>query len=614
MCGILGGHSITPITEPTALTMLSRLRSRGPDGAGIKLLDQGHTLLGHQRLSILDLSAAGAQPMSAQQGNLWLTYNGEIYNYPELRAELDSKGCHFRSSCDAEVILHGYSHWGVDVVNRLRGIFAFGIWDALQKSFFCARDHIGVKPLYYTTDPDHFFFASQTKALHGAPGFDPNVRVDAFGDYLSYGVVPWDRSIYEGVAQLPPAHILTWKDGQIETRRYWQLKCEPKIFDFDEAVTLVRDKLENAIESQLQSDVPIGTFLSGGIDSSLITAIAAKKIPSKLSTFTIGFNEEAYDERAYAKIAIEGLDTDHHEEVLCREEALALLPDLVESYDEPYALGSALPTLAVSRLANKHGIKVILGGDGADELFAGYLHHEKFHDRLKGRRMREHNAFFRRMNRLIRGISPPDPIGEYNLPAEGCLPSPAQKKLLTSDAASKLNADHRWRYRKFFRDDLAACTTAQNLDFHTYLVDEILGKVDRASMAYGVEARVPFLDLELVELAFSIDSSVIYRNRERKALLKAVAKPWLCDKVLTARKKGFSVPMATWLMQNGGQSRIWKILQSGSLASRGILDPDAVPPVLGEVDSVFTWQLYVAELWARRWLEGSLDASALLSK
>ncbi len=611
MCGILGRvSSDAPIDRAVFAGMLETLVARGPDGSGTQILDEGRVGLGHRRLSIIDLSDAGAQPMSNENGTIWLTFNGEIYNFRELRSELEASGHRFRSQSDSEVIVHGYEEWGDDCVTRFRGIFAFGIWDIQRRRLLLARDHLGVKPLYYTTDPRDFTFASQPRALVEDPTFERRLDLPAFRDYLAYGVIPWDRAIFRGMAKLPAAHRLVLEDGAVRIERYWQLRYEPTLTDATEAERMVRAKLEEVLHTQMVSDVPVGVFLSGGIDSSLVTAIASQHEQEVLNTFTIGFEEAKKDERAFANLVVELLKTKHHERVLDFTTARQLIPDLVECYDEPFYYSSAFPTYYVSKLAQSSGMKVILGGDGGDELFAGYTRYDEFH-RSMTQSWPDRLADGAR--RLLRGQRPLDPRSNPMLDYfryEGQLNGRAQRPLLAEAARRDLDPDVAWRLRRFYHPEYPPVAGAQVVDLHCFLADEILSKVDRASMACGVEVRVPLLDPELVELAFRISSDVIYHRGERKSLLKQSVRDLLPPTVLTARKKGFSTPMNDW-MRRGLLEHGTPLLLDGRLVAGGVLDRAGVAHLIANGSPKRVWLLLVAELWARRWLEDESNIGSL---
>lgn len=604
MCGILGTLQQKPSLTPDQFgRMLDTLAQRGPDGRGVQSLDNGRVLLGHRRLAIIDLSPAGAQPLCNEDETVWLTFNGEIYNYRILRQQLLELGHRFRSQSDSEVIVHAYEEWGRDCVRRFSGIFAFGLWDSRTSELLLARDPLGVKPLYYGQYAGRFTFASQPKAIVCDPAFTRQIDPDGWRDYFAFGYVPHDRSIFSAIAKLPAGHTAVLRNGTLHLERYWQLEYRPVIHDPRDAIAAVCDKLKEAVRAQMLSDVPVGCFLSGGIDSSLLVSLAHELIP-ELRTFTVGFREEASDEREYARAVAQHFKTRHFESMMERTQVEQQLQDLQEHFDEPFDPNGPMPFLEVARLARSNGTVVALGGDGADEIFAGYLRYDDFDcpawatGSLKSgwRKLRGWGLLGPRISRA------PD-AGRY-FAYEGCLPDDAQRHLFRDKFMKVAQGEAIHMLERFFPADIPAVAAAQYADMHLYLVDHILCKVDRASMAHGVEARVPFLDPELVSLAFQIPLSISYRHGERKALLKQVASQYLPNSVVSARKKGFSSPLGSWSdMQLAQWSQ--RLLDGGVLMQHGILRPDWSAG-LGILEQQYgirpRWLLLTAELWARRWL------------
>jgi asparagine synthase (glutamine-hydrolysing) len=589
--------------------MLDSLADRGPDGRGTKMLAEGRVLLGHRRLSIIDLSNSGAQPMSNEDGTVWLTCNGEIYNYRRLRQELIRLGHAFRSDSDSETIIHAYEEWGVDCIHRFRGIFAFAIYDSRSDKLFLARDHVGVKPLYYYHDEDAFIFASQPKAILQAEGFHAQVDPEAFRLYLAYGNVPAYKCIFQGVKKLLPGHRLIVQDGHVETSCYWTLHYQPLITSREEAERVVAEKVEECVVAQSVSDVPIGTLLSGGVDSTIQTGILVSSGHSMLDTFTIGFEEIESDERKFAQFVANHYRTNHHEALLPYKAATAMLPDIVEAYDEPFHLNGLFPMFALSRLVQRNKRKVVLGGDGGDELFAGYMWYDSFANHFV-KANHDQRGLPRLLSTLFRAPEgQKDPLSvffHYN----GFLNKASQSDWMgpvLGPPASDL--DVLSPLSQHWHPEYPPVLAAQFLDFHCFLVDHCLSKVDRATMACGVEARVPFLDPELVSLIFSIDHRITFSGGERKALLKRSLRRFLPTGMDTRRKKGFSSPIDAWVRR--GFSKLGKsFLLKGSLCARGILNPDTVESTYYDSGAGIQLLLLGAELWIRRWLEGDLKAAA----
>ena len=613
MCGIVGQiNQENSIDRSVFDRMVDSLQTRGPDGRGVELFNNDYVALGHRRLSIIDLSEHGRQPMTNEDGTVWLTYNGEIYNFQELRRTLVDKGHVFRSNTDSEVIIHGYEEWGDAVVSNLRGIFAFGIWDCQRERLLLARDQIGVKPLYYSSYGQSFAFASQPKAILEDPNFDRHLDYNGFSSYLAFGVVHQPHSVFQGLVKLPPAHYAVFEQRKLRTEKYWELKYQPSITRIEDAVEVTQKSINNSIGRQLMSDVPVGVFLSGGIDSSAIAEISARESGNTISSFTIGFKNPDKDERAYARITAEHAGTQHIEHELDEQDVTTQLRELIENYDEPFSPSSALPTTKVSQLAAENDCKVILGGDGGDELFCGYLRYDWFHNAtsITPRTI----ARYAIKTLIDRHYVDPirDPMSAY-FSYLGLLTMEEQKSLLTQQAYENINDNYVSRLAALYDRKLPAVTSVQNIDFHSYLVDDILTKVDRASMSCGVEVRVPFLDLEVVESAFKIDSKLHYQGKERKAILKRAISPYLDPRILSARKQGFSLPIKSWAKEAFtilGD----RFLLDGFLTSQNYISHDYLKQNLKNMTGNRLWQLLVAELWARRWLSGESMAGLFSSQ
>lgn len=606
MCGILGQvQDRGYIDEESFVKMLTTLSSRGPDGRNWKMLNDNSVALGHCRLAIIDLSEAGRQPMVNEDGTVWLTFNGEIYNFRKLRSTLEGLGHRFSSLTDSEVIIHAYEEWGDSFVTRLRGIFAFGLWDSRLRRLFLARDHIGVKPLYYWSSGKSIVFASQPRAIVEMPGFRREIDMEAMDAYLAYGYIPYDKAIFSGIKKLPAAHFMVFEGGSSKVSRYWQLRYNPLISDFQEGVSAIREKLSEVVTAQLVSDVPIGVFLSGGVDSSTVTSLAHEQIKEDLTTFTIGFDQAWKDERAYARIIANKYHTIHRERVLSVKDGKHLLSLFADIYDEPFSDNSGLATYFVSDFTRKNGIKVILAGDGGDELFVGYRRYDSFNE-MHG----TGSTWWNNVQRLFRSILTSSPRRK-DTPLEsyfgliGVLSDRDRSELLMRKEISRATE----LLQPFYLKEYPAVTAAQYIDLHTYLVDDILTKVDRASMSCGVEVRVPLLDYELVELAFQMDCGLQYRNNERKALLKSAVRHLLPGEILTTRKKGFGVPMSAW-MNEGIRETAVRLVAEGCLVERGIFSREKIRNILTRKHHVPIWLLFAAELWARRWIEGC-DQTAL---
>lgn len=593
MCGIVGEiRGEGSVDRARFARMLSTLEQRGPDGHGVRLLDDDRVALGHTRLAIIDLSPAAAQPMCNEDGTVWLVFNGEIYNYLDLRKRLSALGHSFRSRSDSEVIVHAYEEWGTECVSRLRGIFAFGVYDCAKRSLFLARDHVGVKPLYYHSGPDAFLFASQPRALLEA-GLARSPDPAAFSLYLAYGNVPAEHCVYAGMHKLLPGHWLLLKDGRMDVRRYWSVRYAPVIGDPVEARDAVRRRIEDSVNAQAVSDVPVGTLLSGGVDSTIVTSILAEKIGRDLSTFTMGFDAPESDERQFARLVADACATTHREGEMDCDAATRSLPEVIDAFDEPFDLNSLFPYHALARLVRDSGRKVVLGGDGADELFAGYRWYERWSGILQSRAPSWRRWF---------GAGQAPTSVERFFRINGYLDPDQQSRLAGRNLAPLSLTEILRPLSSHWHPEVPPVLGAQLLDFHCFLPDHCLTKVDRASMAHGVEVRVPFLDVDLIELVFSIDHRITFADGERKALLKNAMQARLPRGMDVQRKKGFSSPVARWLEQGlaaGGR----RLIEDGSLCRNGWLSSPAVRRDFDQLPHHIRLLLISAELWFRRWVE-----------
>ena len=568
MCGIAGvvwQDPDRPAERAVVAPMVAAIAHRGPDGEGIELL--GPAALGHRRLSIIDLSEDGHQPMSNEDGTVWVVLNGEIYNFPELRAELEAQGHRFRSRTDTEVLVHLYEEVGSALVDRLRGMFAFAIWDTKAQRLLLARDRAGQKPLHYRVDPDALRFASEPAALLAdpsapAPSFDPA----ALHYYLHYGYIPSPHSAFSGARKLPAAHVLEWSPGETaRVRRYWEPSFSPKSRShIEEAIEEGAAILDEAVRLRTVSDVPLGAFLSGGIDSGLIVSSLASLLPDPVRTFTIGFEEAQFDERAEARSVARLYGTEHVERVVSAD-AQDLLPLLVQRYGEPFADSSSIPTYRVAGVA-RESVTVALSGDGGDELFAGYLRHAANNTvglwKIAPRPVR---AGVRSLVSLLpQGRSAPrsplrylhrfvelaeQPVEERNGNMSFFFQSALLAGLYTPEFAARVaDVDPLGPYRSAFRAARATREEERVLwaDFSVYMPDDILTKVDIASMAHGLEARAPFLDHHLVEWAMRLPYSYKRTLSEGKHILRRLARRRLPPELVRAHKRGFSVPIDAW--------------------------------------------------------------------
>ena len=620
MCGVLGVISkIQGMQDPVLTHMRDTMANRGPDDAGLWFSQDGRVALAHRRLAIIDLSPGGHQPMEDVKGDFCIVFNGEIYNYREVRRELEQAGHQFRTASDTEVILTAYRAWGVDCLAKLNGMFAFGLYDRVRQRMFLARDRAGEKPLFFAHLPGRFMFASELKALMADPSFPRELDLTAFQYYLAYGYVPGELCILKGVHKLGAGHALLYdiNTDQIRSWRYWDLPAPPSsISTSPEALEVELEALLlDSVRLRMIADVPVGILLSGGIDSSLITAMAARESSKPVKTFTISFpGHGSYDEGPYARLVADYFRTDHME-LVAEPASVKLLPDLARQYDEPMADSSMVPTYLVSRLVRQHAT-VALGGDGGDELFGGYPHYSLIQQQEQMRRCIPKSL------RAAVGYAAAEwmPVG---LRGRNYLIG-ATADLQMSIAHVNLYFDHVTRERllqplvrqgvfvheapESYRRSLcnpaySVMRQASEADFRTTLVDAYLVKVDRASMLASLEVRVPWLDHRLIEFAFGkVPDSLKATTSQRKILLRQIAKRVLPTTLDLTRKQGFSIPLASWLKGEWG-AFMREVLDD---ADRRLFDPRVIRSLLdgqrrGFSNTARLFSLTMFELWRREY-------------
>jgi asparagine synthase (glutamine-hydrolysing) len=619
VCGIAGFIQKQPSPEALA-RMLSRIAHRGPDGEGDwqEQAGQWHVSLGHRRLAIIDL-ADGGQPMKNEDGSLVITYNGEVYNFRELRQALERQAHRFKNRSDTEVILHHFEQHGVEGLVDLSGMFAFAIWDSRSRRLVLARDRTGIKPLYYADLADGgIVFASELSALLGHGGVDASLSVEGLVSYFFSDYVHPPLTIVGNARKLPPGHTLIWSDGRLEEpRAFWKLAhfgSSPA--DDDNALSSeLWSRLGRAVESQLVADVPVGIFLSGGIDSSCVATLAAERAGSRMKAFTIGFENATFDESRYAQMVAARLNVEHVSETLHQGNLLDVVDVALDRLDEPLADPSFLPTFLLSRLAARH-VKVVVGGDGGDELWGGYPTY-RAHQYAA---LYSHIPLWARTN-LEKAIGYL-PIDDRYQSAEWKL------RRFTQRWDDELVTRHlRWMSSVDLPDLARAIPAARSilpptlraplppstdwlqrilaLDFTTYMPGSVLSKVDRASMAHGLEVRPPLLDNEMVDWAFSLPSKFKVRRGRGKYLLKLAARGHLPDEVINRPKKGFGIPLATWL-RGPLKARLEEVLSSSPIWGRGILGRQVFVAwnrehqAMQKDNSKPLWALFVLDHWLRR--------------
>ncbi len=621
MCGIAGA---VEQADPGRLTtaaldrMAAALKHRGPDDQGIQRA--GQCGLAHRRLSIIDLSPGGHQPMAGRDGEHLIVFNGEIYNFPELRAELESMGETFRTRSDTEVLLAAYRVWGTDALSRLNGMFAFAIWDVPRQRLFAARDRLGKKPFFYHHEGDRFVFASEMKGILAYGGIDREVDLLAVDQYLSSYVIAAPQTIFRKIRKLLPGHYLLFEDGRVTTRAYWSFEFHPVEEDRGEAfyVEQLEEILRAAVRRRLISDVPLGAFLSGGIDSSVVVGMMARLSDRPVKTYTIGFSEREFSEIEDARAVARHFATDHHEFIV-RPSAISILPDLAWHFDEPFGDSSAVPTYYVSQMAAAH-VKVALSGDGGDEIFAGYTRYrEALHPPAWSWIPESVRA--RALSPLV-GSLPLDWPGRNRLhevahystaaPGYGLGLYPYIKDRLYSASMRATAASNPSSLSTITsllaRSRLDRLSRLQYLDTVRYLPNDILTKVDRASMAHSLEVRAPLLDYTLVEFLARVPSDYKFRNGTQKYLLRCLAERLLPPSALAKRKQGFGIPKGAWFKKELKEHARERLLDRRTIG-RGYFDRRVLEQVLashsaGRRDySDWIWCLLVLEEWHRTFLD-----------
>ncbi len=640
MCGICGkiSYGPEPINETLITNMCGSFAYRGPDDNGIYTNagepKDGHQVnigLGHQRLSIIDLSRAGRQPMANEDGTVWVAFNGEIYNFREISTELKKKGHIFKSDTDTEVILHLYEEEGVNAVQRLNGMFAFALWDEKLNRLWVCRDRIGIKPLVYYWNNHNFVFASEIKALLNDPLISKDLDHEALLLYLAFNYVPAPYTIFKGIRKLKPGQYLILQNQELELIEYWDT---PLIADLDKSFEpsaaqagsykeMLFNCLEDAVQSRMIADVPLGAFLSGGIDSSIIVALMARHAAKPVKTFSIGFEEaDLYDETGYAREVSELNKTDHYEFKLSYKDMLEALPDIISSFDEPFADSSAIPTYIVSKETRKH-VTVALSGDGGDELFAGYRSYlaeywfgkymmvpglfregllEKIINALPDSRDTKGLEYIRRLKKFIKGTKGSFP--ERVLALKEVFPKDVRQKILLEASNDKSFNDpsQKWveRLLNYYKGD--SLNSILYSDLKDSLPGDMLTKVDWMSMKNSLEVRVPFLDHRVVELAFKMPGALKLHKGTTKYILKETFKDLLPPSIYRRPKAGFEVPISPWL-KNELRFLLDQYLDEHRIKNQGIFDHKIIKQLVGQHLSGKTdtswmlWNLIVFQSW-----------------
>jgi len=606
MCGICGFYSTSGVFSNDDLEkMASSLSHRGPDADGFFLKE--NVGLGHRRLSIIDLSVTANQPMYSHNGRFVMVYNGEVYNFKEIAEECKAKDPEFRlkTSSDSEVILEAFVLWGPEFVNKLNGMFAIVIYDNLENQLFIFRDRVGIKPIYYYWDNYNFAFASELKAVKTVNFINNNISLNpvAINEYLHLGYIPEPHSVYNNIYKFPSGSYAIVKGDELKIQQYWSIDDKIKsstLHDKQEAFGQLKQLLVGSVKFRLISDVPFGTFLSGGIDSSLVTAIAQSLSSEPVNTFNISFADSKFDESKYATAIAEHLGTNHHEYKVTEKDAIELIPDLIDIYDEPYADSSAIPTLLVSKMARQN-VTMTLSGDGGDELFMGYGAYN-WARRLK-------NPFIRTLRspaqRILSGMNDKyrrashlfESVAEKNMSSH--IFSQEQYLFSRSEISGFLKPEfyHEFKLEEqpAFARELSPAENQSIFDFKYYLKDDLLVKVDRASMHYSLETRVPLLDYRIVEFAYNLSPDLRYRKGISKYLLKKVLYDYVPSKYFERPKWGFSIPLKKWLDKDLS-FLVKDYLSTEAIKKSGVLQENKVAELITQFQNKDNKYLY-NRLW-----------------
>lgn len=627
MCGICGVNYFDrerKVSELEVRQMCDVIRHRGPDDDG--WVTRNNFGIGMRRLSIIDLFT-GRQPISNEDGSIWIVFNGEIYNHLELRDELIKRGHTFLTKTDTESIVHAYEEYGEDCPSKLNGMFGFAILDLKKQTLFLARDRLGIKPLYYYHDSNKFAFGSELKSILQIEDIPREVDLRALDIYLTFEYIPSPYSIFEKIRKLPPGHSLTLKDGRVTIKEYWDLKFDERDVSEEELCEQLIDLFQDAVKIRLMSDVPLGAFLSGGIDSSAIVAMMSRVMDRPVKTFSIAFKEDTYDESRYSNEVAKHFKTEHHVEVI-DPNALELTEKLVGFLDEPFGDFSIFPTYLVSKMARKH-VTVSLSGDGGDELFAGYDTYiadkaARAYERIPGALRRslieplldripptdKKKGLVNRAKRFVEGMHLPADLEHARWMI--FLQEAEKSRLYSRDVQDVLNGTDSFEFiRRYFRHVKTTDSLNRQLyaDIKTYLVDDILVKVDRMSMATSLEARVPFLDHRFVEFTGTIPSRLKLQGKNTKYLLKKAMGAILPREILNRGKEGFSIPIKNWL-KGDLKTLMLDVLHPEKVKNEGFFNADYIEQLKNEHlsgkenHSHRLWALMVFEIWQELYLRG----------
>ena len=591
MCGIVGYIDMQhPVNKELFNTMLNTLTHRGPDGWGTYYNQDNSIALGHRRLSFIDLSETGKQPMCDVTEKVWITFNGEIYNYKELKKELETS-YQFKTDTDTEVILAAYHVWGINFINKLKGMFALGLYDTRINKLFLIRDRFGIKPLYYFTNGNQLIFASEIKAILASEVLQKEIDFSAFADYFVYRYIPSPKTIWKNISKLPPATYIEIDTINLQTKttEYWKIESSNTREKSSKTIEEINQKLTQAVKEHTIADVPIGSFLSGGYDSSALVYYM-KMLQQNPDTFSIGFSNWEKSEDQYAKIVANHLMVNNIS-VVADEDSLKLLDIMATVYDEPIADISIVPTYMVSELASKK-VKAVLSGEGADEIFAGYTWQHDF--------MKQRNT----TNWFSKLFSKNNPIDDTIMfyaksMAMGWFDAEELKQMLNPSLHEHIPNDVHWFYRKHFNKNLSPLKSIQYMDVKCFMGELVLTKIDRASMANSLEVRVPFLDHTIIEKVFSLNEKDYFKSTQTKDLLYQNIKENLPKQILNRKKQGFVGPDTYYMNINFYK----KALHNSLLVKHNIINQNYIDKLLQETYNWKLWKILIMEKWYKKWIE-----------
>jgi len=633
MCGIAGFIDFKKrSTRANLIAMTDTMEHRGPDGSDYQLMELPEAIigLGHRRLSIIDLSEHGTQPM--QHDNLWITFNGEIYNFQEIKDELIGLGHSFSGKSDTEMILHAYQQWGIECVDRFIGMFAIVIADLSKKEVFMLRDRAGVKPLFVYWQNDLLMFASELKAFHQHPNFTKEINKDAVSAFMQYGNVPTPHCIFNHCFKIKPGHYhkIELQSRKTEAKQYWNVydayNAPKSVVDYPTAKSEVQSLLKSAFNYRMVADVPVGVFLSGGFDSSCVTAILQSERTEKLKTFTIGVPDIGLNEAPYAKEIAQHLGTDHHEFECTEREVFEHIYDLPFYYDEPFADSSAIPTTLVSKMARKH-VTVALSADGGDEIFAGYNRYDYLI--RYGKKLNRIPGFIRHTMAGTMNVIPSNRIpvlrGKYNFhnryeKLKQVLKNPSNREIMLSlsqqftdkQMRKLMTFDPNQLETMYMSDELdmelnSALGYMMAIDFETYLLDDIMQKVDRATMTASLEGREPMLDHRIIEYVATLPDSYKYHQGVKKRLLRDIVYDYIPEKMMDRPKMGFAIPIADWLLKDL-RDLVHDHINEKNIREQGLFEWSEMQKILDafyngkkEYDTKL-WYILMFQMWYEKWM------------